>query len=283
MARSRPFVILSLLVLGVWQISLLLSAASTLAFGHTAPLAGRARCTQGPRSLHASIVGLRGRGTYDKEKLENEATWAGDVMRGLSDFFNPKTKEEDPKEVARRVQSSESTEKAIQSLKVSVVAGTDEEGAPQRRDAPISILQSKAKQSLVIYAAVKEQLMTDLALSMRLAADQFNQRNILVIPVLYSVAEAKAIEMSSQVRGSKLMSQKSVALPSITSAEDAAAWGVAIDGEFKEAVAQGSDDKAELGGLVLIVSNDGTLLRRGVGRPNWEVVFRDVDAIDAIA
>ncbi|CAJ1364793.1 unnamed protein product [Effrenium voratum] len=86
---------------------------------------------------------------FDRKKLDKEATFAEGLVRQFSDLFKPEQKEPSPEELEalqRQEESSEATAKALQSLRLQVLAGEeDEQGVPIRRAAPISVLQSKAR------------------------------------------------------------------------------------------------------------------------------------------
>lgn len=220
------------------------------------------------------------KGKYDKSKLESEASSVGDVFKGIQNFFNPPppppTKaqiEEVERTEARIVQNEE----VLSKLRVSVPAGDDENGQPKRRAAPIGVLQSKGKQAMAIFAATTEEVLRDLLLSVRIAANDFTDRNVLVVPVLIDTKARSLGVMSEQLAGAKLMQQAQVALPEPKNDEDKAAWGALLAAEFEEAEAQGKGAEAASGGLAVLVLRSGKIVRRGVGRPQWEAVFKELD------
>jgi len=229
----------------------------------------------------ARCVELRASGGYNKDKLEKEAFFTGDLFKSWQGLFKPKEvemTEEELDAVAKREARSLAAEKALTSMKLNVLAGEDEEGVPLRRPAPIGILQTQAQQDLVIFVTVEEKILTDVLLSMRIENKEFSERNVLVVPAFIDYGLTTLLELSPQIRKSKLMGQRSVASPAAASAEDAAVWGEFLAAEFKEADAQGLGDKAREQGLALVVRNTGEIVRRGLGRPNWKVVFSDLDS-----
>mmetsp|Transcript_60587 Transcript_60587/g.113161 ORF Transcript_60587/g.113161 Transcript_60587/m.113161 type:complete len:280 (-) Transcript_60587:59-898(-) len=223
--------------------------------------------------LHAS---------YDKDKLMSEASFTEGAMRSFSDLFRPKEAEMTPEEVEEQLRqqaSSAVTENAMQGLRLQVMSGEeDEEGLPIRRAAPISILQEKAKQSIVFFAVTKEkeQLITDVLLSMRIEAKDISERNLLLVPAIVDISSKMLLEYPPNIRDAKLMRQKSVALP-VSSDGQASAWGELLAAEFQEADEQDIGDQVRQSGLALVVKSDGSIVRRGVGRPQWKVVFADTD------
>lgn len=213
------------------------------------------------------------------ERLEQEAGAVDGFFRSVTDFFSPKPSKptpEDIEEAQRREDASLTTQKALRPLKLSVLAGTDDEGAPIRRAAPIAILQSQADQSLAIFAAVSEQALTDVLLSMRINAREFAQRNVLIVPALVSLESRTLVELSPKLMTSKLLNQGAVALPAPLGELDGSTWGDLLAKEFEAADRQDVGALARSQGIALLVRKDGGIARRGVGRPDWQAVFRDL-------
>lgn len=219
--------------------------------------------------------------SFDRERLNNEATFAEGLVRSFEGFFQPDEPQLSPEEQEaqdRQQASSEATAQALQSLRLNVQAGEDDEGLPLLRAAPVSVLQSKAKQSVVIFAVPvgKEQLITDVLLSMRIEAKGFSERNVLVAPAIVDLTSRRLVELPPNIRASKLLRQKPIALPLETSGEETATWGEVLSAEFEEAELQGTNEVMEMG-LAVIVGREGDILRRGFGRPSWKVVFSETD------
>jgi len=213
-------------------------------------------------------------------KLEKEASVMDDVFRQVSNFFSPKAKEPDPEEVRlaqKRRDSLLEVGKSIRPLKLSVNTGTDDDGQTVRRTAPISVLQTRAEQSLVIYAASNEEVITDVLLAMRISAREFEERNLLVVPALVDTKKREIVELSPKIMASKLMQQKAVALPAAKNEQERYAWGAPLAAEFAEAVDQGMGKAATDSGLALLVRRTGEVVRRAVGRPEWEKIFTELD------
>ncbi|CAK9079989.1 unnamed protein product [Durusdinium trenchii] len=214
--------------------------------------------------------------SFDRERLNNEATFAEGLVRSFEGFFQPDEPQLSPEEQEaqdRQQASSEATAQALQSLRLNVQAGEDDEGLPLLRAAPVSVLQSKAKQSVVIFAVPvgKEQLITDVLLSMRIEAKGFSERNVLVAPAIVDLTSRRLVELPPNIRASKLLRQKPIALPLETSGEETATWGEVLSAEFEEAELQGTNEVMEMG-LAVIVGREGDILRRGFGRPSWKAL-----------
>eukprot|EP00913_Durusdinium_trenchii_P013460 g12640.t1 len=224
--------------------------------------------------------------SFDRERLNNEATFAEGLVRSFEGFFQPDEPQLSPEEQEaqdRQQASSEATAQALQSLRLNVQAGEDDEGLPLLRAAPVSVLQSKATQSVVIFAVPvgKEQLITDVLL---IEAKGFSERNVLVAPAIVDLTSRRLVELPPNIRASKLLRQKPIALPLETSGEErgdqggleTATWGEVLSAEFEEAELQGTNEVMEMG-LAVIVGREGDILRRGFGRPSWKVVFSETD------
>jgi len=218
-------------------------------------------------------------GGPDRKKLEEEAMATENFFRSVTNFFNPRPQgptEEEIQVAERRKALSAATKKALERLKVSVVAGVDNEGNAIRRSAPISVLQNQARQNLAIFGTTSEEGITDLLLSMRISASQFAERNILVVPVLVNLDTKVLLELSDEILDSKLMKQGAVALPDPKNDEEVREWGLMMAKEFVEAWDQGMGPQAEIQGLGLLLKRDGEIVRRGVGRPEWQAIFSDL-------
>mmetsp|Transcript_10301 Transcript_10301/g.32497 ORF Transcript_10301/g.32497 Transcript_10301/m.32497 type:complete len:291 (+) Transcript_10301:90-962(+) len=260
-------------------------ASPPLALGWVGALSARGPSAAAPRHGFASAqrpgagAVARRAGGPDRKKLEEEAMATENFFRSVTNFFNPRPQgptEEEIQVAERRKALSAATKKALERLKVSVVAGVDNEGNAIRRSAPISVLQNQARQNLAIFGTTSEEGITDLLLSMRISASQFAERNILVVPVLVNLDTKVLLELSDEILDSKLMKQGAVALPDPKNDEEVREWGLMMAKEFVEAWDQGMGPQAEIQGLGLLLKRDGEIVRRGVGRPEWQAIFSDL-------
>lgn len=213
-------------------------------------------------------------------RLQKEASVTDDFFRSVANFFSPKPPEPDPEEVKlaqKRRDSLLELEKRLRPLKLSVNTGTDDDGQTVRRTAPIPVLQTRADQSMVIYVAVNEEVITDVLLAMRIASKEFSERNLLVVPALVDTKSREIVELSPQLMASKLMQQQAVALPAAKNEQERYAWGAPLAAEYAEAVDQGMEKFAQDSGLALLVRRSGEVVRRAVGRPEWQKIFTELD------
>jgi len=225
----------------------------------------------------ASLVS-RQAGGIDPERLKQEAAATEGFLKAVTDFFRPQAPEPSQEEinaVERREKASIQAEKVLRELRLSVLVN-GEDGEPLRRSAPIGILQSLGQQHLALFAGVQEQALRDVLLSMRLSAKDFAERNILVAPVLISMEEGSLVDLSPQLMKSKLLSQVGLALPSPDDDEDRSSWGQLFVEEFVEAQEQGVWEQAQDQGLAVLVNKNGKIVRRGVGRPDWQIIFNEL-------
>lgn len=215
---------------------------------------------------------------FDKKRLEKEAMFTADLWQSFVNWINPRPQQSEAELAAaeRRYQAVLAAEADLQTLRLSVVAETDEGGARTRRSAPISVLQSQAKQGIAIFAAVRAEVLQDVLLAYRLAARDFADRNVLLVPALVSLETRSLEDLPDKMRAAKVFNEGVVALPSPSSFEDRATWGRILVSEYNEAEAQGAGEQALSAGWSLLLRKDGTLVRRGVGRPDWQAVFEDL-------
>eukprot|EP00929_Paragymnodinium_shiwhaense_P007405 TRINITY_DN111307_c0_g1_i1.p1 TRINITY_DN111307_c0_g1~~TRINITY_DN111307_c0_g1_i1.p1 ORF type:complete len:279 (-),score=83.38 TRINITY_DN111307_c0_g1_i1:60-896(-) len=233
-------------------------------------------------SSSASASPALTRRAINKDKLEQEATWGADFLKGIGNIFNqqPQNAAPDAATAARREEADAAiamTGRKLRQLRLSIAAGAGDDGEILRRAAPIKVLQEKASQSVVLFVATKEEALRDMLLSMRIDADKFASRNVLVVPLLLDREGRSLAELSDRLRGAKLFKQGSIALPGLDDDEDdEAAWGELIAAEFDAAEVQGIGAQAESQGIAVVVRSSGEIVRRGVGRPIWENVFMDL-------
>lgn len=210
--------------------------------------------------------------------LEQEGMATEGFLDGVLDFFGQKKQQAqaDPAALERREAATVAMQKTLKSLRLKVIAGEGEDGSPLRREAPIAVLQQQANQGLAIFAATNERALLDVLLSMRISAKEFAERNLLVVPCLFSLESRTLLDMSDTFSKSKLLNQGGVALPAVGDDEARATWGEMFAGEFAEAESQGVQELAKAQGIALIVQSSGQVARRGVGRPEWSSVFADL-------
>lgn len=215
------------------------------------------------------------RAGFDRERLEKEASFTEGLMQSFSNLFAPKPPTPDENAKARRAEMNKNHEKMLRGMKLSVVVG-DDGGELIRRTAPIAVLQTQARQNLVLFGASRPQVLTDLFLSMRLSLQQFSQKNVLVVPILLDTEKRTMAALPDSLKSSKMLLQGCVALPAMGSSEDGDEWGTLMSNEWEQVVEQKLADQAVAQGLAILVKRNGEIVKRGVGRPDWDIVFREL-------
>lgn len=156
----------------------------------------------------------------------------------------------------------EARTKRLLRLGVSVGLGND------RREATLETLRGVAKQSVVVLggpAASVDDAMTDALIQQKL----FVSTETLVVPVRLDATTGEVRDDYA----SKPMYAKAgfVALPV---GDD---WADFVRAEVATATDQGAAS-ASSDGVVIAVRQDGSIARRGVGKPPWKQLLRDIKA-----
>ncbi|KAJ8602296.1 hypothetical protein CTAYLR_007850 [Chrysophaeum taylorii] len=170
---------------------------------------------------------------------------------------------EPDKKALSAVEAAERTE-LLARLRVEV--GTDD----NRREASLETLRTMAGQSVVVLGgprAVVDDALTDALIQQKLLA----RAECVVVPV-----RVDATASSAPPQRKKIDTAGFVATPA---PDDADAWVQYLGDEIATAVAQG-EPTAATAGVVIAVRRDGTIARRGVGKPPWRDVINDLQDDD---
>lgn len=156
------------------------------------------------------------------------------------------------------------SEQQLQGLPLEVVVGED-----AMQSMTVKELQADAKQHVVVLAG-NDAMVSDALLSAELMGTSFSRANILVVPLKQREEEpatAKGFGKTEEVLGF-------VAKPP---PESIPAWKAFVDTEITNAEKQAGDSTViREQGIVLVVRNDGKVVRRGLGVPDWNMVRKDV-------
>mmetsp|Transcript_15138 Transcript_15138/g.45203 ORF Transcript_15138/g.45203 Transcript_15138/m.45203 type:complete len:306 (+) Transcript_15138:186-1103(+) len=132
------------------------------------------------------------------------------------------------------------------------------------RVAPVATLQAAAGQAVVVVAGpnrvVNDALRDAIIEQKALAAAE-----ALVVPVRTAEDDAGAS-----------LTAESYGFVAPPLAEDMEQWRAYVDAEVAAAVKQGAESAREEG-VVVAVRSDGTVARRGLGKPIWKVVIADLN------
>lgn len=156
------------------------------------------------------------------------------------------------------------SEKQFGNLEVEVVVGED-----AKRTVPIKDLQANANQHVVVLAG-NDEMISDALLSAELMGTSFARADILVVPV-EQAADANA---ATKGFGKQKDPLGFVAKPA---ADALPAWKAFLDNEIANAEKQADDPKTiREQGIVLVLRNDGKVVRRGLGLPDWSMIKADL-------
>eukprot|EP00614_Pseudopedinella_elastica_P031650 CAMPEP_0172616132 /NCGR_PEP_ID=MMETSP1068-20121228/62728_1 /TAXON_ID=35684 /ORGANISM="Pseudopedinella elastica, Strain CCMP716" /LENGTH=286 /DNA_ID=CAMNT_0013421469 /DNA_START=153 /DNA_END=1013 /DNA_ORIENTATION=+ len=168
-------------------------------------------------------------------------------------------------------------EEMLGSLTVSVVTG---EGGDMRA-APVSEIQSAARQNLVIVAGKKPVLKEALVKAM-IMGDRFAAQNVLVVPVpLDSDGETGGSGSKGFAKSS--WEDKPYVAKAGAEGSGGADWERYVGMEIEAAAAQAKMSVAEIKsqGIVIVADRQGKIVRRGLGAPEWGMVIEDLKPKEA--
>ncbi|KAG5189527.1 hypothetical protein JKP88DRAFT_353030 [Tribonema minus] len=129
----------------------------------------------------------------------------------------------------------------------------------------------EAKQDVVLVAGGKEML-RDAMLRATVNREIFTANNLLIVPVQVADPSDPTAAVTDKGFGAKpaYFKQGFVGEPA---EEDE--WRALVAEEIRDADRQGNS-KAAKQGVVLVVSRDGKVLRRGLGMPKWDMIRQDL-------
>uniref|UniRef100_A0A6S8B4J3 Uncharacterized protein n=1 Tax=Aureoumbra lagunensis TaxID=44058 RepID=A0A6S8B4J3_9STRA len=147
-------------------------------------------------------------------------------------------------------------------LKLRVSVGLED----NRREATLDTLRSVARQSFIVIAGPR-------------AAIDDALKDALIQQKLFAKSECVVVPVASEkdpvlVPNKPVYRSGFVALPS---PDDAMAWTDFVAAEIATAKQQGCDENALSNGIVIAVRRDGTIARRGVGRPPWKSLLNEIE------
>eukprot|EP00611_Tribonema_gayanum_P018054 TRINITY_DN31107_c0_g1_i1.p1 TRINITY_DN31107_c0_g1~~TRINITY_DN31107_c0_g1_i1.p1 ORF type:complete len:370 (+),score=152.32 TRINITY_DN31107_c0_g1_i1:104-1213(+) len=141
----------------------------------------------------------------------------------------------------------------------------------ETKNVPLGVLMQEAKQDVVLVAGGKEML-RDAMLRATVNREIFTANNLLIVPVQVADPSDPTAAVTDKGFGAKpaYFKQGFVGEPA---EEDE--WRALVAEEIRDADRQGNS-KAAKQGVVLVVSRDGKVLRRGLGMPKWDMIRQDL-------
>mmetsp|Transcript_22082 Transcript_22082/g.28597 ORF Transcript_22082/g.28597 Transcript_22082/m.28597 type:complete len:203 (+) Transcript_22082:582-1190(+) len=134
----------------------------------------------------------------------------------------------------------------------------------------VSDLNEKAEQHIVVIGG-SEAMVKDSLLSAKIMKDQFRKDQTLVVPVKISSEKSSLPTAKGFAMNPEYMTQGFVAPP-----YQLDKWQELLEEEILDAEAQGAE-KVRKQGIVLVLRNDGKIIRRGLGVPIWKQVLDELE------
>lgn len=168
-------------------------------------------------------------------------------------------------------------ERALSGLPVTFKVGLNE-----TKSASVKDLREKGGQHLIVLAAPKGEL-ADALFGARVGKTLFAKNNVMIAPFVIQGGNDKAGEEASSVKGFGGMSDKATGMKEamidseayVAKPAESASWATYIDEELEDAVRQGNEI-ARKTGIGIVMRKDGSIIRRGLGQPDWKEVVAEL-------
>jgi hypothetical protein len=158
-------------------------------------------------------------------------------------------------------------EAILQSLPLEITIGAD----GNTRTANVMDLQRGAKQHMIIVAGPRKAC-KDALIGANLMKMDFAMSNVLVVPYETDGESTEQLSRPSGGFGDR-PSYETQPYIARTSGED---WDDFIQQEIKDAVEQ-NGESAKKDGIAIVVANDGSIIRRGVGTIPWRQMVEQLE------
>lgn len=181
------------------------------------------------------------------------------------------------KEQTKMVSQMRQREKDLLTLNLSFQVSTE----GQRMESTIDSIQNGAKQHVIIIAGSRKAT-KDALLGANLLKLDFAMSNILVVPYIMDDKEKKNKVVRPTGSGFGEDTRPTWETAPYVAATIGDGWESYIESEFSDAVSQNSDvNKLKAEGVVIVLANDGKVIRRGVGKVPWRQMVKELD--DSVA
>lgn len=171
------------------------------------------------------------------------------------------------KEVKKANKAIKGREAILQTLPLEITIGGD----GNTRTANVVDLQKGAKQHMIIVAGPKKAC-RDALIGANLMKMDFAMSNVLVVPYEIDSDSNEDISGPSGGFGDRPSYEKQAYIAR-TTGED---WDDFIEQEIKDAVEQGGES-VKKDGVVIVVANNGSIIRRGVGTVPWRQMVEQLN------
>jgi uncharacterized iron-regulated protein len=192
--------------------------------------------------------------------------------------FDLKKQEELNEMVGERIEKKKELQKAIKgmkerelelgSLRLDIQVAVD----GSTKDASVKELQAGAKQHMIIVAGPKKAC-RDALVGANLLKMDFAMSNVLVVPYETSTSAA---ERQSRPEGSGFADRPIYERQAYVARPTGEGWEEYIKAEMDDAVEQNGENAKEEG-IAIVVSSNGKVIRRGVGKVPWRQMVEQLD------
>lgn len=192
--------------------------------------------------------------------------------------FDLKKQEELNEKVGERIEKKRELQKALKgmkerelelgSLRLDIQVAAD----GSMKDASVKELQAGAKQHMIIVAGPKKAC-RDALVGANLLKMDFAMSNVLVVPYETSTSAA---ERQSRPEGSGFADRPIYERQAYVARPSGEGWEEYIKAEMDDAVEQNGENAKEEG-IAIVVSSNGKVIRRGVGKVPWRQMVEQLD------
>ena len=227
----------------------------------------------------AAMNGLRDDVDLNTEYLNLAIDFGAVALFGVLAKLDIDKKSELAVEVEEKVQQKKQQKKAAGAMReresllknLNVNVRVTEDGGMKM--APLGVMQEKAKQHVILVAGPGRAI-RDALRGAQLNKVNFAMTNILVVPYETGVEFAeKAAKPNGGGFGDDRPSYETQPYVAEPTGEG---WEEFIDAEMETAAEQ-AGDKVRDEGIALVISNDGKVLRRGVGKVPWRQMVDELE------
>jgi hypothetical protein len=171
------------------------------------------------------------------------------------------------KEMKKDSKAIKGREAILQTLPLEITIGGD----GNTRTANVADLQKGAKQHMIIVAGPRKAC-RDALIGANLMKMDFAMSNVLVVP--YEIDSVSNEDLSRPSGGfGDRPSYETQPYIARTTGED---WDDFIEQEIKDAVQQGGES-VKKDGIAIVVANNGSIIRRGVGTVPWRQMVEQLE------
>lgn len=171
------------------------------------------------------------------------------------------------KEMKPMIKAMKGRETTLQSLPLEITIGGD----GTTRTAKVSDLQRGAKQHMIIVAGPRKAC-KDALIGANLMKMDFAMSNVLVVPYETEGDSAEQLSRPSGGFGDRPSYETQPYIARTTGEE----WDDYIADEMKDAVEQ-SGESVNTDGIAIVVANNGSIIRRGVGTVPWRQMVEQLE------